>query len=278
MADPTPTTGTARRSLAAFLLAAILVTASAAGQDGLDLPGPETIEFSLSNPGARSMGFGGAFVARADDATAAFANPAGLVQLVEPELSIEGRQWSYNTPYTEGGRISGQPSGRGLDTVAGLRIAESSRDLTGLSYLSFVYPWKRWSFAFYRHQVANFESLRETQGFFADGPGVDGTRRFFDNRLFTGLDVVGYGIVGAYRVSEALSIGLGVSYFDATLDLVGEVYALDDDSAENYFGSNSYLPERLAADASIFANDQDWTVSGGFLWNVSQRPTARFAL
>ncbi|MCP4203105.1 MAG: hypothetical protein GY769_14380, partial [bacterium] len=33
------------------------------------------VEFSFSNPGARSMGFGGAFVALADDATAAFANP-----------------------------------------------------------------------------------------------------------------------------------------------------------------------------------------------------------
>ena len=52
---------------------------------------PPTFEFSFSNPGARSIGFGGAFAALADDATAAFANPAGLVQLVDPEVSIEGR-------------------------------------------------------------------------------------------------------------------------------------------------------------------------------------------
>ena len=47
---------------------------------------PSSFQLSLSNPGARSLGFGGAFVAIADDATAAWANPAGLVQLARPEL------------------------------------------------------------------------------------------------------------------------------------------------------------------------------------------------
>ena len=36
------------------------------------------LQLSFSDPGARSAGLGGAFVALADDATAAFANPAGL--------------------------------------------------------------------------------------------------------------------------------------------------------------------------------------------------------
>ena len=49
---------------------------------------PPALEFSFSNPGARSMALGGAFVALADDATAAFANPAGLVQLLRPEVSL----------------------------------------------------------------------------------------------------------------------------------------------------------------------------------------------
>ena len=65
------------------------------------------------------MGF--SFDAVADDATAAFANPAGLVQLVEPEVSLEGRHWSYSTAYTQGGRIDGQPTGasfRGLTSTA----------------------------------------------------------------------------------------------------------------------------------------------------------------
>ena len=48
---------------------------------------------SSPNPvgsGARAVGMGGAFIAVADDATAASWNPAGLVQLESPELSIVG--------------------------------------------------------------------------------------------------------------------------------------------------------------------------------------------
>jgi hypothetical protein len=36
------------------------------------------LQFDFLNPGARSLGLGSTFVAIADDATAAFTNPAGL--------------------------------------------------------------------------------------------------------------------------------------------------------------------------------------------------------
>lgn len=57
----------------------------------------QTVEISSSpNPvgsGARALGMGGAFIGVADDATAASWNPAGLIQLETPELSVVG---SYN--------------------------------------------------------------------------------------------------------------------------------------------------------------------------------------
>ena len=40
--------------------------------------------------GARAHGMGGAFLARADDATASSWNPAGLSYLLRPELSLVG--------------------------------------------------------------------------------------------------------------------------------------------------------------------------------------------
>ena len=110
-------------------------------------------------------------MALADDASAAFANPAGLVQLARPELSIEGRQWSFSTPVTVGGRITGQPTGIGLDDTPGLRTADSPAEVSGLSFLSFVYPRKKWSFAIYRHQLANFELTWETRGLFDELSG-----------------------------------------------------------------------------------------------------------
>ena len=66
----------------ALILWIVAVSAAPAGGQ------TAAFQFSFPNPGARSMGLGGAFVALADDATAALANPAGLVQLAAPEVSI----------------------------------------------------------------------------------------------------------------------------------------------------------------------------------------------
>jgi long-subunit fatty acid transport protein len=58
----------------------------------------QQVEFSSSmNPvgsGARAAGMGGAFIAVADDATAASWNPAGLIHLEKPEISMV---YSYST-------------------------------------------------------------------------------------------------------------------------------------------------------------------------------------
>ncbi len=47
--------------------------------------------FNVQGAGARAMGLGGAFIAVADDATAVSFNPAGLAQLLKPEVSFVGR-------------------------------------------------------------------------------------------------------------------------------------------------------------------------------------------
>src|SRR5262245_31586642 len=65
------------------------------------------IQFDFINPGARSLALAGAFIGLADDATAAATNPAGLVQLARPEISVEGRGWKFITDFVEGGRLSG---------------------------------------------------------------------------------------------------------------------------------------------------------------------------
>ena len=47
------------------------------------------LQFRFGNPGARSLGFGGAFIALADDATAPVANPAGMVRTARRSVSLE---------------------------------------------------------------------------------------------------------------------------------------------------------------------------------------------
>ncbi len=231
--------------------------------------GPLSLELSFSNPGARSMGFGGAFVALADDATAAFANPAGLIQLTRREISIEGRLWSYSTPYTEGGRLAGQPTGIGLDTVGGLRAAEASEDLAGVSFISYVDPRKRWAFAFYRHQLARFDSFSETQGFFSEPPEP---ARSDDFRKISRLDIVAHAFALAYRVSERLSVGLTLAQFDVDASFVTEIYApLPVTLPGGLFGRNSYHPRALEETESAISDSSATGLDLGALWRLSSR-------
>ena len=68
--------------IARALITSGLLVSSASVFAITDLETNSAIPFSFSNPGARSLGMGGAFVGLADDATAAYTNPAGLTQLV----------------------------------------------------------------------------------------------------------------------------------------------------------------------------------------------------
>jgi len=72
-----------------ILSAALALTATAFSQTD------ETIfrefQFDFSTPGARANGMGRAFVGLADEATAAYNNPAGLSVLNAPEFSLEYR-------------------------------------------------------------------------------------------------------------------------------------------------------------------------------------------
>ncbi len=252
----------ARRALL-LAFAASLAAGSAAGQESI-----LALEFSFSNPGARSLGLGGAFVALADDATAAFANPAGLIQLNRPEVSVEGRGWSYSTPYTLGGRVEGEPSGFGIDDVAGLRIAESKDEIADLSFLSVVYPRKHWAVAFYRHQLASFEFSGGTQGLFG---GIDFCcQRSEDQRDVFDLDVVSYAVSGAYRLNDAFSLGLSLVYFDGMMTSISEAYLHDAPTLEAFFSENSHLPERLILTEHFTADDDGWGGSAGILWKLSE--------
>jgi long-chain fatty acid transport protein len=247
------------------LIAATIAAAGAGAQET-----PPTFEFSFSNPGARSLGLGGAFVALADDATAAFANPAGLVQLASLEISAELRHWRYSTPYIEGGRYDGVPTGIGLDTIDGLRTAVSEEQITGLSFLSFVYPTGNWSFAAYTHQLASFRSQTGTQGLFHTDFETGLTSREFDRRWSTELDIVSYGVSGAYRLSDRFSFGIGLVYFRGRLDAPFEWAVCDEDTLQSFFGPNSYLPERHVANGEMAIDDSDWGLSVGALWAFAE--------
>jgi len=184
-----------RRSVLAIVVALVCCAFDAAGVD-------PTVTFSLPNPGARSMALGGAFVAQADDATAAYANPAGLVQLLDPEISIEGRVWIYS---------SDQEQGFGGDDGTVL-------DLSGVGFLSGVYPVGRLSLAIYRTQLAKFEVNQETEPWYGD---------IWNVRSY---EIVTWGAAGAYRITDTLSVGLGLAYHDGEVEISEQGVASRSDS------------------------------------------------
>lgn len=138
---------------------------------------------SLPNPGARSLGLGGAFVAQADDATAAFANPAGLGQLLEPEISAELRLWVDDDDDPD----------NDLD------------DLTGVGFASFVFPRGRWAVAVYRNQVTRYDLDLDVLG--ASGEQVEVTTT---------------GVAGSVRLGERLQLGLGVTHNQGKVVFAGD--------------------------------------------------------
>jgi long-subunit fatty acid transport protein len=250
-------------ALVVVLIAAVLLPLSSTAQEA-----PPALEFSFSNPGARSLGLAGAFAALADDATAAFANPAGLVQLLRPEVSLELRKRKYSTPYTEGGRASGSPTGLGIDTVDGIRTASSNETTSGVSYLSFVYPGTRWSLALYRHQLADFSVRTEINGLFGV-PTEGGTRRYPDQPIVTDLEIVGTGLNGAYQLSDRLSLGFGLTYFAGRVENQGATYSVDR-FPETFWDENSFLHERQTVTSSFVVDDTDIGFNVGVLWKFAE--------
>jgi long-chain fatty acid transport protein len=177
---------------AAVLLAGTLTLAGAAhAQSSLQVP----IQFDFLNPSARSLALGGAFVGLADDATAALVNPAGLIELTLPEVSVEGRYRSFSNPFLASGRLSGAPTGIGEDQTSGPNYVNIGDSATGLTYLSFVLPRGRLRFAAFRHELLKLEQQFASRGVLQNR-GFDNRDGAFDGDRTLRVDV--YGASAAY--------------------------------------------------------------------------------
>ena len=184
------------------------------------------LQFSFSPPGARSLAMAGAFSGLADDATAAFANPAGLIWLTRSEFSLEGRHRTYTTRYPFSGSASGQPTSNGIDTRDDLEFRDFDSDVAGLSFLSYAHVFgprrpklSRLRLAFYRHELATYEARLQSEGPFirngGDGPLIEQTRnRSRISALLGALDltIVNHGASAAYSLTDNIWLGLGVAY------------------------------------------------------------------
>lgn len=205
----------------------------------LRIPAPAQIEsallskvtFNLTNPGGKSLAMGGAFTAIADDATAGIANPAGLGLLSSFEAGVSGKRVDdviglvtarstatgglFTDPYPAPRAVNSDISSRSsVGEFAGIVIPVSRRIVAAVSFV----------------ENLSFEGDPGPDGYsyieLRDNRMGDATRRDFlyefrehgavslRNRLVA--------LSAAYRVTDRLRLGAGVTLNQMELDLLGD--------------------------------------------------------
>ena len=187
------------------------------------------VDFRFNNPGARANAMGGAFIGLADDATAAYTNPAGLTVLTEPEFSVEYKIGEITTHFQD------QLSEREFDDT-----------VSGLSFLSYVYPGENATIALFRHQLLNTESNFVWQDTDTQ-----------PQRVKVSLDAVTLGIGAGFKLTDTFSFGLSVGMAQLDYDVTSKRY----DSTQD-----PYPDPRAWETVSETDNAEHYTVS--LLWNL----------
>jgi long-subunit fatty acid transport protein len=178
--------------LALLLAVAGPAAAQVGDSDRIDITGRQNLTFGS---GARAYGMGGAFLARADDATAASWNPAGLSYLRLPEVSLVGAFNSFDV--TEGSNAD-HFAGNAIDFAAftwPVRLG----DVRGAVQLSY-------------QRAISFDGSRRI-----DEPD---NGQFEEGSSDGGFDVVafGTGLRVSRRVRAGFTVNRWLNGYDQTLD------------------------------------------------------------
>jgi long-subunit fatty acid transport protein len=224
------------RRVAPFALSLFIAIPAAA--QNTDIESLSGLQFNFGNPGARSLGMGGAFLGLADDASAAEANPAGLMILRRPEVSIEARNYLETQFLTTSGTFPD------LERTGFTHYSNRVQ----ISFASVVYPFKNNKFTVggYFHEPLSNEGAglvipqrnefsgaveKDVPNFYLPRNGTpvgraecEAIRReqndFFAcleytvNPFLSALDVKQrtFGLAGAWQVLPKLSVGATVRY------------------------------------------------------------------
>ena len=217
---------------------------------------PPSLNFATSpapvGSGARAAGKGFAFIGVADDATAASHNPAGLVQLQEPEASIVG---SYFI------RLEGQDVSR-----PDIGVDDQTLDSFALNYLSAAYP-----FRLLGHNVVvslNFQRLfdlrsaTDTASPFTTVDGLQRVRARQEGGLFTISPAV------AVQLTPTLSVGAA---FNIWPDLFGNGWKQDVVVRGEGFVSSGGRAVPFVSQGRIQEDFdfQGFNVTVGLLWSIN---------
>ena len=230
---------------------------------GLSLP--RALNFATSpapvGSGARAQGQGIAFIAVADDATAASHNPGGLVQLERPEMSIVG---SFFT------RLERQDV-----NMPGILIENQTLDGTHLNYFSVAYPFR----VRQRNVVLslNYQRLFDLSGDTDTVTGFPITNP--DTGLLAGRgshDVSSRQRGGLFTISPAAAVQISPTFsIGVALNIWPDIFdnGWEQDvtlrSSGLVFSGNRLVPFIADGDIEEEFRFEGFNVTAGFLWTIN---------
>ena len=177
--------------------------------------------------GARAFGMGGAFLARADDATAASWNPAGLSYLRRPEFTVVGARNSFT-------RL---PTGAGFTRLLEDSFAGSTLDFAAATYPMEIGPASG-SVQLSFQRVFSFQGDRT----------VERTDLTLTSTGTGGFDVLALGT--GFRVVRSLRIGATVNRW-----------------VNGYRQDRNRLASRGTTDQNFDFALSGWNFNGGLIWS-----------
>ena len=205
--------------------------------------------------GARALGMGGAFIAIADDATAASWNPGGLIQLETPEISLVGAFFSRSEDNTFG--TNPEPSGK--QSISEERI----------NYLSAAYP-----FSFFGHNMIvslNYQNLydftRDWKFPLTEQSEIISLTQNIDYQQEGGLSAIG--IAYGMQITPQFSFGFTLNFWE------DGIYNNDWKQTTHQQGSGTVLGNPCTFESAM--NDKysfnGFNINLGILWNITNKVT-----
>lgn len=196
------------------------------------------IQLNLVNPGGKSLAMGGAFVALADDATAALANPAGITQIRKFQAGVSAKSFHF-TPELGTSDIDFRNNQEKLLAQGTVPFSDKTG---GLEFASFVAPLTpELSVALY--YAVNMRYRLDTTGrpagnYRSINVLEDGYRTTIDEQGAVDVRNELVGLSAGYSFGR-LSIGAGITVSSLRFDLDGAAggvrYAI---KVNDYVGSD----------------------------------------
>jgi long-chain fatty acid transport protein len=188
------------------------------------------VSFNLTNPGGKSLAMGGAFTAIADDATAALVNPAGLGLISTLEFAVSGKRKDETL-----GLVTARSTATGLlaTPYPAIETTNVDRDAraAAVDFAGVVVPVSRRLVAALTYaENLQFEGDAGDAGYqyfeLRDNRSGGTTRQdfLFQYREFGSVSLTNrlLGLSLAYRVSERVRIGGGVTLNRPSFELEGD--------------------------------------------------------